>query len=486
MKDPSDLEDLFSAPRPPRIVVLGDLMLDRYIWGRVERVSPEAPIQVLTVEREEERPGGAANVVRNLAALGAEVACAGTVGADVAGERLLELLAAEGVECGAVLRCAERPTVVKTRLVAAGQQLLRVDREGRPSGGFELSADRLRELVRDADAVVISDYAKGFITPWLLKLVFEAARASGRPVIVDPKGSDYARYAGATVLTPNRREAEVATGLAIDAQRPGELERAALRLLDLTGAQAAVITLGPAGIYLCTRDGLRLHRPTRARAVFDVTGAGDTVLAVLAWCLARGVGWQRALDAANAAAGLSVREVGAVTVTPQEIRAALAGETAQVSEKCLPLEAARRKAVAWRAAGRKLVFANGCFDLLHPGHVSLLRAARAEGDALVVALNSDASIRRLKGPGRPILNQQARVAMLAALEDVDLVVVFDQDTPRTLIQELHPDVLIKGEDYRGKEVVGRELVEGWGGRVALVPLLPEFSTTALLERIQKP
>jgi D-beta-D-heptose 7-phosphate kinase/D-beta-D-heptose 1-phosphate adenosyltransferase len=466
----------------PRVLIVGDLILDRYVAGEVARISPEAPIPVLAARSAETRLGGAGNVASNLRAMEAEVDLLGVIGADERGERLLELLDAIGVDRGGVLRCADRPTTEKTRMVSGVQQILRVDwEEARPLDGSSEAAllTRLEPRLARADALVLSDYGKGVLTPGFLRGALAAARARGLPVLVDPKHADWSRYRGATLVTPNRKEAEEALGRRIPSLE--DLPRAAEELRARAELEAVVITLGADGMYFRSPAG-EGRVATVARAVFDVTGAGDTVIAHLALALADRRSLSEAVQLANQAASIVVGRRGAAAVSRAELRAAL-GERRVRSGCVLARSELAAQIAEWRAEGKRIVFTNGCFDLLHAGHVAYLRAARARGDVLVVGLNDDASVRRLKGAGRPINPVEDRALVLAALEMVDAVVPFGEDTPRALVEEITPDVLVKGEDWEGKGVVGREWVESHGGEVFLAPLLPGRSTSAIARRL---
>lgn len=467
--------------RPVTVGVIGDLILDRYLRGDAERISPEAPIPVLDVRDEELRIGGAGNVVANVLAAGGRSSMCGVLGDDDGGKRLVELLRAAGADVTAVVQDRSRPTIQKTRLLARSQQVLRYDREDRrPIGGAVEDAlvRAVRALAESADLLVVSDYAKGTLTP----AVLAAAFASGKRVLVDPKGTDYAKYRGAYCITPNRHEAELATGVTIgDAS---SLERAAAALIDTTGVEVALITLGADGMFCAQRGGSSFHIRTEAKKVFDVTGAGDTVIALLARYLAAGVPLSSAVRIANAGAGVVVGKIGAGTVSPAELYHALGSEAASAENKLVPRERAADVARDLREKAMRIVFTNGCFDLLHAGHARYLAWARAQGDVLVVGVNSDASVRRLKGASRPFVTAEDRQTLLAALAAVDYVTVFEEDTPEELIREIQPDVLVKGADWEGKEVAGQRFVEGGGGKVVFAPLLEGRSTTNLAGRIQ--
>ena len=466
----------------PRVLILGDLILDRYISGSVQRISPEAPIPVLAAERREERLGGAGNVAANLRALEAEVECLGVVGDDGHGSQLTDLLESIGVEVSGVVRDAGRPTTVKTRMVSGVQQMIRIDWEQAQPIAAEVQTelvDGLEERIARADAVLLSDYGKGVLTDAVLRAAIDGARRHGKPVLVDPKGQDYARYKGATLLTPNRKEAEDALGWRIASL--DDVPRAARELQELAELTCSVITLGADGIYFRDADGSEARVPTMARAVFDVTGAGDTVISLLGLGLAAGVGLNEAVGLANHGAGLVVARRGAASVTRTELAFAL-GASKPVAGKLLEDATLDAKIAGWRQSGNRIVFTNGCFDVLHAGHVQYLRFARSKGDRLVVGVNDDASVRRLKGPERPVNQLADRMEVLAALEMVDAVVAFTEDTPLELILRITPDALVKGEDWADKGVVGREHVEAHGGEVHLAPLLEGRSTTGILAR----
>ncbi|HEX6813947.1 MAG TPA: D-glycero-beta-D-manno-heptose 1-phosphate adenylyltransferase [Planctomycetota bacterium] len=469
-----------------RILVVGDLILDRYADGKASRVSPEAPVLVFDFDSERYLLGGACNVAANLRELGAATSVLGVIGDDEAGSRLRSLLAGAGIDTQALVVDDTRPTTRKTRYVAKTLQVLRVDEESRlPVGG---DAERallalLQQRPFPWKSVLLSDYGKGVLTPKVIAAAIAAARSQGGVTVVDPKGTDYSIYRGVDLLTPNREEAEAATGIKI--KRTEDMHKVAQRLREITGTRTAVITLGKDGIFFEKEDGSHRIIPTEARQVFDVTGAGDTVVAALTYCRACGVSLEDSLRLANLAAGITVAKLGTWAPSRREILALL-GETPAESGKILTHEQAVEVGNRMRAEGRRLVFTNGCFDILHPGHCDYLQKARAYGDALMVGVNTDASVQRQnKAPGRPINDLEARCLVLAALQAVDHVVAFDEDTPKALIEAITPQVLCKGEDWRDKGVVGREWVEAHGGQVVLVPLVPGCSTTNVIEKILK-
>jgi len=479
-----DLLKLLDGLGHPRVLIVGDLILDRYIAGEVARISPEAPIPVLAAKRSHVGLGGAGNVAANLRAMDAEVELCGVVGAGERGDQLLGLLAGIGVGAAGVLRCDDRPTTEKTRLVSGAQQMLRVDwEEARPV--TDVIATRLLAVVRErivgVGAVVLSDYGKGVLTDAVIRAVIEAARAANVPVLVDPKGTDYTRYRGASLVTPNRKEAEQALGRSL--AQLDDLPAAAGELIETAGLDAAVITLGPDGIYYRSSAG-EGRVPTVARAVFDVSGAGDTVIANLALGLAAGLRLEQAVFLANQAAGIVVGRSGAASATRDELRVVLGERRVGVGAVLTPDELPALLA-EWRAEGKRIVFTNGCFDILHAGHIAYLRSARARGDVLLIGVNDDESVRRLKGADRPINPLEDRMTVLAALEMVDAVVPFGEDTPARIVEEVTPNVLVKGQDWEEAGVVGQEWVEKHGGEVFLAPLVPGRSTTKIAERIKK-
>lgn len=489
---------------PSRVLIVGDVMLDVYTCGVAERVSPEAPVMVLKTEREETRLGGAGAVAALLASLGAQPVLAGIVGDDRAGSIVRRLLAERKTACRPpLLTATDRPTTVKERLIGQtagrhGQQMLRVDRESRERLAERLE-DELHAAALDAlesvQAVLISDYGKGVCSPKLLSALIRAARRRKLPVLVDPRrGGEYELYRWATLIKPNRHEAAAATGREI--RCPAQAFMAGKGLCDRWGFQAAVITLDADGMALVTCDGVQEHFRARDHEVADVTGAGDTVLAVLGAALAKGVELRQACRLANRAAALQVEHLGVAPVSWAEITLRHSeqgtgnsdGEKARENdgESVWGITTANALAAliaVQRARGRRIVFTNGCFDLLHAGHVHCLRAAKTLGDILIVAVNSDASVRRLKGASRPVIGERERAAVLAALSCVDYVVTFDDDSPERLIELLKPDVLVKGAEYRPGGLPGESIVTSYGGRVELVPLLPDTSTTGIVERL---
>jgi D-beta-D-heptose 7-phosphate kinase/D-beta-D-heptose 1-phosphate adenosyltransferase len=454
-------------------------MLDRYWTGDTGRISPEAPVPVVLVGHTEDRPGGAGNVALNLASLGAGACVISLVGRDDAAAALERTLTAAGVHCDFVAS-ASAPTITKLRVLSRHQQLLRMDFE-QPFAADDCAAlpALVQRRAEGVGALILSDYAKGTLNQ--CQELIALARARQLPVLVDPKGSDYSRYRGATLLTPNLHEFELVAGPCNSEKELVEKGRLLIEQLDL---EALLITRGEQGMTLVQRDTHPLHMPARAREVYDVTGAGDTVIATLAAGLAAGESLARSVELANIAAGIVVGKLGTATVSGPELRRALAAEghsgRGVMSEE--QLLAALADA---RAQGEKVVFTNGCFDILHAGHVGYLEQARRLGDRLIVAINGDASVTRLKGEGRPINPVERRMAVLAGLEAVDWVTSFDDDTPERLLEVFKPDVLVKGGDYNKEQVVGWQIVESYGGQVRSLDFLDNCSTTAIVEKIKK-
>ncbi len=483
------LIDVMQQLGHPRLLVIGDLILDRYVWGEAERVSQEAPVILLRQESDEMRLGGAANVANMIRGLDADVTIAGVVGRDSDGEELQASLANAGVDCSTVLVDESRPTTVKMRFIGKAQsrhphQILRVDRESRHALPIAIEDEFLTQVLARLDghqAVLISDYSKGVCTPRVLRTVIEAAKARGIPVLVDPgPKANYADYTGATAVTPNRLETKLATGLEVrsteDAFAAG---RQLVESLQLTNA---FVTLDKDGIALALNDGSTELFPTRKREVYDITGAGDMVLAMIGVGLADGLSPQDLCRLANVAGGLEVERIGVVAISRQEILGDLLGGTRKVHEKISELNELARMVDARKQLGQKVVFTNGCYDLLHAGHVQYLQEAATLGDCLIVALNSDDSTRRLKGPTRPVISQSQRAMMLAALECVDHAIVFEEDTPLALLQRLQPHILVKGGTTAA--IVGREFVESYGGEVRLLSEVPNVSTTRIVTQIR--
>jgi D-beta-D-heptose 7-phosphate kinase/D-beta-D-heptose 1-phosphate adenosyltransferase len=467
------------------VLVVGDVMLDRFIYGAVERISPEAPIPVMSIERSLDMLGGAANVARNVATLGGKAILIGVVGEDDAAIGLAAQFELVPTIRAYLIRDASRRTTVKTRHVADRQQILRTDVEDTAPLSEAVAREVLaRYLVerQKADVVVVSDYAKGVLSDSVLATVISAARNAGKLVLVDPKATSYRKYRGATILTPNRQELQAACGR--ECASDEQVVAGAADLLSQDICEAFVVTRGKAGISIIPREGAPTHLRATAQEVFDVSGAGDTAVATLALGLCSGADLVTAANLANLAAGVVVGKPGTASVTAGEVNARLAqAEEEHPGRKYFTLEGVQQLVSRWRELNLRIAFTNGCFDLLHPGHLSLLKQARASADRLVVGLNSDLSVRRLKGPGRPAQGEVARATVLASLKTVDAVIIFEDDTPLELITALRPDVLVKGADYALQEVVGADRVQGWGGKVVLADLVPAQSTTNTIQRI---
>ena len=472
------MKDVLGRLPSTRILVVGDLMVDGYLWGEVNRVSPEAPVPVVRVAREEQRLGGGANVVHNLTQLGCQVGVCGVVGDDHMGAKVREMLMAQGTDCSGVFTDSSRPTIEKTRILAQNQQILRIDREeAQPIS--EDTAAKVRAFLEGAvtnyDGVIVSDYGKGLITNTLMDALRDACRRVGREIVVDPKGTDYTKYKGVTCITPNEHEAAQATHSPLGDDR--QTRQAGGKLMKELDLKRICITRGAKGVLAMTGSEERLL-PTKAQEVYDVTGAGDTFISVFGALSFAGVEFFDCVEVANLAAGVVVSKVGTATVTPHEILAA-----AEDSPKYYTSVEIEAVAQALRANGKRIAFTNGCFDLLHAGHVQYLQASRNTADVLIVGLNSDDSVRRLKGPERPVIGEEDRAHLLGALSCVDYVVVFEEDTPLELIRRVRPHVLTKGADYTVDTVVGHDLISEWGGEVRLIPLAENRSTTNLIEKI---
>lgn len=470
-----------------RVLVIGDLMIDKYLWGEVDRISPEAPVQVVSVLSEDMTLGGAGNVVNNLRSLSASVAVSGVVGNGGEGDQLLRLFVDLGVDTRGIVRDAGRPTTRKVRIIAANQHVLRIDREAREDIRSETQAALaayIREQIPKVDAVLVSDYGKGVVTDSLLRTVIDCAHHHDIVVAVDPKGLDYAKYAGATLITPNCKEASLAAGIEIVDE--ATLSVAAKKILSTAKVENLLITMGKDGMVLFQPQA---HTPqirirSEARQVFDVSGAGDTVIAVLGLALASGASLEESARLANVAAGIVVAKVGTAAVTYDELvdsqQKNLGNKPFKqqsVSQMCLIAEDLRRK-------GRRIVLTNGCFDLLHAGHIQMLQAAKKMGDVLVVAIDDDPSVHRLKGEGRPVISADQRVRILNALDVVDYVVVFSTQKLNDLIEGIRPDILAKGSNYSSSEVTGHEIIQAQGGRVALIPVTEDVSASSIIRHIK--
>ncbi len=465
----------------PRVMVVGDLMIDHYLWGKTERISPEAPVPVIDVQEESEVLGGAGNVINNLVALGARVYVASVIGDDENGRRLIGMLESLGVDTGAIVTDSMRKTTRKSRVIASHQQVVRFDSETRQEigkGAEEKITAALERQLPDVDILLLSDYGKGVLGDTFTQRIIATARKRGIKVLVDPKGRDYSKYRGATLVTPNKKEASEATGIEISDETA--LKEAGFRLKEELDLDMAMITLSEEGMAIFDESMRKI--PTVAKEVYDVTGAGDTVLSTLGYVLACGGQIDEAARIANAAAAVVVGKLGSATATWDEI---IAYETT-LHESTTEHRIKERKALEesvqrLKNEGKRIVFTNGCFDILHLGHVKYLEVAKSFGDVLIVGVNSDASVRRLKGENRPVNPEFDRAYLLAALDAVDFVTIFDEDTPYELIRLVEPDVLVKGGDYAGKEVVGSDIAK----EVRLVDFVDGKSTTKIIEKIGK-
>ncbi|MCS6866972.1 MAG: D-glycero-beta-D-manno-heptose 1-phosphate adenylyltransferase [Gemmataceae bacterium] len=493
----SDLIELVHRLGSPHVLVIGDVMLDRYVWGDAERISQEAPVILLRADHREERLGGASSVATMLQALGARTQLVGVVGDDSNGQHTRQMLDSLGIDAEGVLTTNDRPTTVKERYIGRAQarhpqQMIRVDYESRDSLPADLEqrlASILTTKIRQADIILISDYDKGVCTPGLLRTAITRAQARGIRILADPtRGGDYAKYRGCSSITPNRLEAGLATRRTL--RTPEQALDAAAELCATLQLEAGIVTLDKDGMAFAHRDGRRHLFPTRPRQVYDITGAGDMVMATLGLALAAGADYDAAIRLANIAGGLEVEKIGVATVTRQEILADLlhapfaSAHRLPSAAKVVSLAQLVNELDARRRNGQTIAFTNGCFDVLHAGHVQYLAEARRQADCLVVALNSDDSVRRLKGPTRPLNPVEARALVLASLHDVDYVTIFAESTPAALIAAVRPNVLVKGADYRKEDVVGAAFVESYGGRVHLAEFHSGFSTTQLIERMK--
>ncbi len=484
MTDPRSLNSLLSEIDKVHVLCLGDVMLDRFTYGSAGRISPEAPIPVLGISHQQTMLGGAGNVVRNILSLGGSATLVGVTGDDAEEREIDFLLEKEDRLTNALVSSGRRPTTVKTRFIADGQQLLRADAEASHPIAKDTAAKILTKFegaLKTANIVILSDYAKGVLSDEVLTKTIALTIEAGIPIIADPKSTNFSRYSGVTLLTPNRKEMIAASGQDCNTDR--NVEEAARLVLDRDNIDTLLVTRSEAGMSLVSHNDSH-HIAAQAREVFDVSGAGDSVIACLALCIGAGGSHKDAATLANLAGGVVVAKSGTAAVTREELTAALHNvELQSTDEKITSLSRAQEIVDGWRARGLKVGFTNGCFDLIHPGHISLIKQARKECDRLIIGLNTDDSIRRLKGPDRPATGETSRAIVLASLEDVDLVVPFAEDTPINLIESLSPDVLVKGADYTVDTVVGADIVQAYGGRVFLATLKEGFSTTGTIQRL---
>jgi D-beta-D-heptose 7-phosphate kinase/D-beta-D-heptose 1-phosphate adenosyltransferase len=485
MTDQNRLATQVASLADAHVLVVGDLMLDRFVSGAVDRISPEAPIPVFQIKDQRLMAGGAGNVAANVVALGGTATLIGVAGDDEAGRQLTELLGHQDRLTARTVVDAKRPTSVKTRYVAQGQQVLRADSEERHAIESGIAAQLLEVVdaaLPDAGALVLSDYGKGVLTPDLLHQIIARADAQKIPVVVDPHGRDYARYKQAAYVSPNRAELTEVSGA--PAGSTEQILAAAQQVMEVSGVAAMLVTRSEDGMSLIPHEGTATHFSAEAREVYDVSGAGDTVVAAFAAALSVGGGPTDAAALANTAAGIVVTKAGTATVSAAELITHTHEADLKASDvKVRPLDEALRVVAGWRERGLRVGFTNGAFDLLHPGHIASLSQAKSHCDRLVVALNSDASVRGLKGPSRPIQNETARAMVLGAMSQVDLVTIFEEDTPLALIKAIRPDVLVKGGDYSVDQVVGADVVQAYGGTVILADYIDGHSTTRTVSRM---
>jgi len=468
-----------------RLLVVGDLMLDEYLWGEVDRISPEAPVQIVAIQREDFALGGAGNVVNNVVALGGKVSAVGVIGTGRNGKLLLKIFKKLGVDTTGIVQESGRTTTKKTRIIAANQHVLRIDRETQQ----DISLTSLEKITRfiedkmpDIDVILISDYGKGLITESMLSRVIASAKKHKKMIIVDPKGLDFSKYSGVSLLTPNKKEAALASGVEIIDE--SSLEKAAHKILQNIDIDKLLITCGKDGMVLFERNKKPFKVEAVARQVFDVSGAGDTVLAVLGLTVASGFSINSGVAVANTAAGIVVGKVGTATVSKQELVSALKSHEHGLPAKYKDFSELPALMEDLKKKGKRLVLTNGCFDLLHAGHIMLFSESKKLGDTLVVAIDDDESVKKLKGSGRPVLNANERCRILSALDAVDYVVIFSSHELKKLIEIIRPDVLTKGSNYTSNEVFGRELVEKYGGRVELIPVTENISSTRIINNIK--
>lgn len=469
-----------------RLLVVGDLMIDEYVWGSVDRISPEAPVQVVAVASEEYTLGGSGNVANNLVSLGANVAVLGVIGPGKDGKLLLNKLQDLGVDTRGVVQESGRPTTKKTRIIADHQQVLRIDRETKKkisADTFNALIELAKEIVPTVDVILISDYGKGLVTRDLIAHLVTLAGTHGKISIADPKGLDFNKYAGVSVLTPNKREASLAAGVEIMNEK--SLAAAGAGLLQKSGADKLLITCGKDGMVFFEPGCKPYKISTQAREVYDVSGAGDTVIAVLGLGLAAGLTFKKAIGLANTAAGIVVGKVGTATVTPKELALALKQAAEDTAVKYKTLDELADICKKLHIDRKRIVLTNGCFDLLHVGHIKLFSASKQLGDVLIVAIDDDDSVRRLKGAERPVISSTERVGLLSALNSVDYVVVFATGELEKVIESVRPDVLTKGSNYESEEVQGRRIVEKLGGRVKLIPITEDISSSQIINNIKQ-
>jgi D-beta-D-heptose 7-phosphate kinase/D-beta-D-heptose 1-phosphate adenosyltransferase len=468
------------------LLVIGDLMIDEYVWGGVDRISPEAPVQVVSVKNQDYALGGSGNVVNNLMTLGARVSVLGVTGQGRNGRRLLDKLDALGADTLGIVQEPGRHTTKKTRIIAEHQQVLRIDRETKKEISpqtFNHIIKTAEKIIPDVDVILISDYGKGLINRSMIKRLVQIAKKHNKTTIADPKGLDFTKYAGVNLLTPNKKEALLASGM--ETSDAKSLTEAGQMLLDKSGIEKLLITCGKDGMVLFEKDKKPSKMGTKAREVYDVSGAGDTVIAVLGLGIAGGLSFKEAVFLANTAAGIVVGKVGTAAVSQNELLQALKPTAAETASKPKTLNTLAELCRKLQKDRKRIILTNGCFDLLHVGHIKLFAAAKKLGDVLIVAIDDDDSVRRLKGSGRPVISAPERVRILSALDSVDYLVVFANGELDKVIENIRPDILTKGSNYDSDEVSGRELVESYGGRVELIPITEEISSTQIIDTIKK-
>jgi len=467
------------------LLVVGDLMLDEYLWGEVDRISPEAPVQVVSIKNEDYAMGGAGNVVNNIVALGAKVTAAGVIGTGRNGQILLDKFKDLGVDTAGIVQEPGMPTTQKTRIIASHQHVLRIDRETDKTisdSTIDKITRFIEDKIADVDVVLISDYGKGLITETLLSRLISAAQKHKKITIADPKGLDFSKYSGVSLLTPNKKEAALASGVEIVDE--STLFKSGHKILQTVGLDKLLITCGKDGMVLFGQNREPYKVKAKARQVYDVSGAGDTVLSVFGLAIASGASFKNAMSIANTAAGIVVGKVGTATISRQELATALTPYEDSLSSKHKRISELPALIEELKKEGKRIVLTNGCFDLLHAGHILLFSASKQLGDILIVAIDDDESVKTLKGPGRPVLHSKERVRILSALDAVDYVVVFSSQELIKLIEIIQPDVVTKGSNYTSKEVFGRERVEALGGKVVLIPVSENISSTRIINDIK--
>jgi len=485
-QEPETMNIDISKFEQTHLLVIGDLMIDEYLWGEVERISPEAPVQVVAVQSQDYTLGGSGNVANNLRSLGARVTVMGVVGQGSDGQLLQDQLNAIGADTKGVVQESGRHTTKKTRIIAEHQQVLRIDRETKKDitkQTFNRIIEHAEKIIPNVDLILISDYGKGMVNRTMIKKLVQIAKKHNKTTIADPKGLDFTKYAGVSLLTPNKKEATLASGREISDDM--SLAEAGQILMNKAGIEKLLITCGKDGMVLFEKDGKPFKIDTKAREVYDVSGAGDTVVAALGLGMAAGLSFKQAVSLANTAAGIVVGKVGTAAVTPKELLEAINRATADPVPKHKNLKELSELCRKLQKDGKRIVLTNGCFDLLHVGHIKLFAASRNLGDVMIVAIDDDESVKSLKGSDRPVINATERVRILSALDSVDYVVVFSNKELDEVFDSIRPDILTKGSNYESDEVLGRDIVEGYGGRVELIPITEEISSTQIINTIKK-